>query len=82
MPKDHLAAIGNTIYSEGASYRSILTLDGRAGYEVTFLDGTVRYVYMNPSSEDNMHEENIFIYEGPTLDIGDGKPLVSNVVNK
>lgn len=44
--------------------------DGMAGLKVTFEDGQIRYIYLNPSStgEDVEDEPNVFVYFGRTGD--------------
>ena len=49
--------------------------DGYAvGFKVSLADGTVQYIYLNPSIEEENDAPNVFLYQGP-----DGNPMADSV---
>ena len=56
--------------------------DGKVGYRLEWPNGKTSYLILNPSSETDDGQPNVFVYESRTPDVNDGAPLVYVDVDK
>jgi hypothetical protein len=70
------------IHDTDVTYTPFVTPEGRIGYIVVWADGRTSYLYLNPSTETDDGQPNVFVYEGPSPNLEHGAAVCFVNVNR